>query len=59
MISQEDTVWNHLKYGKITETVTDSVDNIPCEISYYDCNGNVIGFWSYGSFDPAYPYMGE
>jgi hypothetical protein len=33
-------------------------DNIPSEYSYWS-KGKIIGYWAYGSFDPAMPYQGR
>jgi hypothetical protein len=31
----------------------------PSEIEYLDNDGNRVGYWAYGSYDPAYPYQGD
>ena len=33
-------------------------DNVPAEYSYL-AKGKIIGYWAYGSFDPAMPYQGR
>jgi hypothetical protein len=30
----------------------------PSEIEFIDENGARVGYWAYGSYDPAYPYQG-
>jgi hypothetical protein len=48
-----------IRFGDITERVTDTAgDRIPAEIEYLGRGGKVVGFWSYGYFDPTYPYKG-
>ena len=59
MKNDEVRVWQHLKYGQITSKVKDTIGGLTCEEAYYDCNGEMIGYWAYGSFDPAYPYQGD
>lgn len=46
---------------EIEQRVEDAIDvgvgegGIPCEISYHCANcGAGVGYWAYGSFDPAY-----
>ena len=31
----------------------------PSEIEYLDENNTRVGYWAYGSYDPAYPYQGQ
>lgn len=52
------SIWNLIRFGKITSTVKSDINGIACEIEYYGRNGKVIGYWAYGSFDPYYPYQG-
>lgn len=48
-----------IRFGRITEHVTDTIAGHACEIEYRGRFGRVVGFWAYGSFDPQYPYQGE
>lgn len=48
-----------LKYGHITEEIKSIDAGFVSEVEYRDCNGVVIGYWAYGSFDPSLPYQGE
>lgn len=43
--------------GLISRVVS-TIEGTACEIEYIDSAGNVVGYWAYGSFDPAYPYQG-
>jgi hypothetical protein len=52
-------LWYRIKWGDIQFVVKCFIDYTPCEIEYYDRKGNVIGYWAYGSFDPAMPYQGQ
>ena len=45
-------------YGLITEKVKDSLDGLPCEIAYYNIEGELVGYWAYSYFDPKLPYKG-
>jgi hypothetical protein len=45
-------------YGKIIERVVDRVNGIPCEIAYYNIEGDIVGFWAYGYWQPDLPYKG-
>lgn len=42
--------------GRIVITAADST---PAEIEYTNDSGEIVGYWAYGSFDPAYPYQGN
>jgi len=42
-----------------TEHVISAIEGAACEVEYRDANGNVVGVWAYGSFDPSYPYQGQ
>lgn len=43
---------------EITAVVKDHIEGEPCEISFYH-EGELIGYQTYGRFDPAYPYQGQ
>lgn len=50
--------WHWLRFGNITET-TKAVDGgVVSEIEYRGRHGKIVGYWAYGSFDPAFPYRG-
>jgi hypothetical protein len=51
-------IYLYIRFGEITERVVDRIEGIPCEIAYYDRNGDMIGYWAYGSFDPEGKYRG-
>lgn len=46
----------YVRFGKVSSVVKDKINDIPCEIAYYDRNGRMIGYWAYGYFDPNMPY---
>ena len=48
-----------IRFGNLTEKVTDTVDGIPCESEFYDRKGRLVGLWAYGYFHPKYPYRGQ
>lgn len=47
-----------VRFGTITETVLAVDGGVASEIEFRGRNGKVVGFWAYGSFDPAGPYRG-
>ena len=48
------------KFGIITAKVVGTAgDQIAAEIEYIDCNGDVCGFWAYGSWHPDLPFQGH
>ena len=49
----------HPDFGIITWTVKNSIANVICEVEYTTENGDLIGCWAYGSYDPSLPYKGE
>ena len=51
--------WIRLLWGDITFQVRDTIAYVSCEIEYFDCRGDSIGYWAYGYFDPAYPYAAD
>jgi hypothetical protein len=51
--------WQKLLFGDITERVVGTAgDGVPAEIEYRGRGGRVIGYFAYGSYDPALPYRG-
>ena len=48
-----------IRFGKITEHVTDRIEGTVCEVEYRGRGGKVVGFWAYGYFCPDYPYRGD
>jgi hypothetical protein len=51
--------WEWIRFGDITEHVTDSIEGIACEVEYRGRAGKVVGFWAYGYFCHDYPYRGN
>lgn len=49
-------LYEWLRFGKITEHVKSVDGGVASEIEYRDSKGKPIGYWAYGSFDPAGPY---
>lgn len=47
-----------IRFGKVTSEVKDTINGIICEEEFYDRNGEIIGYWAYGYFDPSLPYKG-
>ena len=33
-----------------------TLEGIPCEVSLLDKDGNEVGFWAYGAFNPTLPF---
>jgi hypothetical protein len=50
-------IYNRVRFGRVTAHITGTAGhNVAAEIEYRDKNGEVVGFWAYGSWDPSYPY---
>ena len=50
--------YNRVRFGTVTAHVTGTAGhNVAAEIEYRDKNGEVVGFWAYGSWHPNYPYQ--
>lgn len=47
-----------LGFGEVQWRVVETINRIACEIEIVNGKGKVIGYWSYGSFCPSYPYIG-
>ncbi len=50
--------WLWIRFGKVTSKVMDTINGIVCEEAYYGRGGQMVGYWAYGSWDPAMPYQG-
>lgn len=49
--------WRWLRFGTVTSKVVGTAgDNVPAEIAYYGRGLKMVGYWAYGSWDPAFPY---
>lgn len=49
-----------IRFGTLTERVVGTAGhNVVAEVEYLGRGGKVVGYWAYGSFDPAYPYQGQ
>ena len=64
MFERLRVAWLKWWIGPVTDKVTSSIDmgvgpGLPCEIGYYNSKGELVGYWAYGGFDPAFPYKGE
>ena len=59
MLYKIKKIWCIIKYGKISDIVIDDINGIPSEIKYIDKNGNEIGYWAFGYFQPNMPYQGQ
>ena len=52
-------LWAWIRFGNITEHVTDRIEGTVCEVEYRGRGGKVVGFWAYGYFCSDYPYRGN
>lgn len=50
--------WLWARFGTITETVKSVDGGVASEIEYRGRGDKIVGYWAYGSFDPAFPYQG-
>lgn len=48
-----------LVYGEMKFKVVSRDNGVDSEIQYMDNLGRIVGWYSYGSFDPDMPYQGE
>jgi hypothetical protein len=46
----------HHKYA--TSKIMATEQGHIAEEAFYDVDGNMIGYWAYGHYDPAYPFQG-
>ena len=56
------TIWKiyiRLRFGKIKEVITEVINGSVSEAKYYASNGDLVGYWGYGYWNPSYPYRGQ
>ena len=56
------TIWKiyiRLRFGTLKEVVSDAIAGVACEVEYYASNGDLVGHWGYGYWNPSYPYRGQ
>lgn len=57
--SPRDAVLSLLKQRPYaTSKVMATVQGQVAEEAFYDAEGNIVGYYAYGHYDPAYPYQG-
>ena len=56
--SRAKLAWQWLRFGDITETVKSVDGGVVSEVEYRGRGGQIVGYWAYGYFDPAFPYKG-
>lgn len=49
---------NAVHFGYVRSEVKATEQGHIAEEAFYDADGNVIGYWAYGHYDPAYPLRG-
>lgn len=49
-------IYCFLRFGTVTELIKSVDGGCVSEIQFSDRNGDVVGYWAYGSFDPALPF---
>lgn len=47
-----------IRFGNLEEVVKAVDGGVASEIEYRGRGGQLVGYWAYGSFDPAFPYRG-
>lgn len=47
-----------IRFGEVKAICRETHGGQPCEIEYQNSKGEVVGYWSYGYFDPRLPYKG-
>jgi hypothetical protein len=51
--------WVWVRFGTLTERVVGTAGHgVPAEIEVRGRRGKVVGYFAYGSYDPALPYKG-
>lgn len=52
--------YHRIRFGEITEEIRGYAgDHSASEVEYRGRSGKIIGYWSYGYFDPHLPYRGS
>ena len=59
MLNAIKTILALLRYGKITSRIVSYESNCISEVAFLDRQGNIIGYWAFGDFDPSLPYQGQ
>ena len=49
---------NAVHFGHVRSEVKATEQGHVAEEAFYDADGNIIGYWAYGHYDPAYPFQG-
>lgn len=49
-------IYNRIRFGHVRPVVKSTVCGVVAEVAYIDRNGEVVGYWAYGHFDPNLPY---
>ena len=52
-------IWLWLRFYPIKKKVTCYIDYRECEAEFYSRQGEVVGVWAYGYYDPHMPYQGQ
>lgn len=57
LLNKEDFL---AKYGEIKEVIVDTMDGwLVMETKYVDKNGEILGYWAHGYYEPFMPYQGQ
>lgn len=51
--------WYWLRFGKVRAEVRSVDGGVASEIAYIGRNNKIVGWFAYGSFDPALPYKDD
>lgn len=51
-------IWQWIQFGTIREVVRSVDGGFVSEVEYIGRWNRTVGYWAYGSFDPAGPYQG-
>lgn len=49
---------NAAHFGYVRSEIKATEQGHVAEEAFYDADGNMIGYWAYGHYDPAYPFQG-
>lgn len=48
--------WQWLRFGTVRAEVLGVDGGVASEVAYIGRGVKIVGYWAYGSFDPAMPY---
>lgn len=56
LLKHTKRIYYRLRFGKVHYNVKSVDGSVPFEYEILDKNGNLVGYWAYGHYDPSLPY---